>query len=571
MSGRVADGWRVGGHRFYPENWSTSVWGIFALFLTSPKGLAAAPFPSGVALKTAVDNCLAVDPTGVACCGTAVLAADCGPAGSVEMKDWDVSQVTSMGFLFLNGTWDRWFGDLEHPYSLFNADLSKWDVSNVRYMREMFALASGFNADISGWNTSQVYDMSGMFAFASTFNANISNWDTSSVTSLRHFLYEARTFSGDLSNWNVSKVTDMVHLFSYTTLFDGDISTWDVSSVTDMAQMFRGALAFKGGDLSAWNVSKVTDMGLMFNRATIFDGNISTWDVSTVTEMTQMFRGASAFKGDLSAWNVSNVTDTSSMFHEATAWLLIHTRIDGSSYQGNGPPSVWTRTAVPGSGASTLPPPPCAADSCGDCHFNDVCENVGCKWDDTVPANGEVAWCIAVPPPPPNATTSCGNYVILDGTSRDDTSQGCQDEYMTIPSGCVIAPRTDENIAMIAEYYWGTHGICLADGTCWWGLHGGGGAGTQDCSQGSDGFQTTTIDGEVAYMPPCCSERILLECTNSMSCVDVPPPSSPPPSPPPPPNRLIFGGDYESPATRYSVVTALVVSIINLYMTTKSR
>ena len=135
------------------------------------------------------------------------------------------------------------------------------------------------------------------------------------------------------------------------------------------------------------------------------------------------------------------------------------------------------------------------------------------------------------PPPPPNATDSCGNYVILDGTSRDDTSQGCQDEYMTIPSGCVIAPRTDENIAMIAEYYWGTHGICLADGTCWWGLHGGGDAGTQDCSQGSDGFQTTTIDGEVAYMPPCCSERILLECTNSMSCVDVPPPPPPPPPP----------------------------------------
>jgi hypothetical protein len=53
-----------------------------------------------------------------------------------------------------------------------------------------------------------------------------------------------------------------------------------------------------------------------------------------------------------------------------------------------------------------------------------------------------------------------------------------------------------------------------------------------------------------------------------------PPPSpspSPPPLPPPPPNRLIFGGDYESSATRYSIVTALVVSIINLYITTKSR
>jgi photosystem II stability/assembly factor-like uncharacterized protein len=54
------------------------------------------------------------------------------------------------------------------------------------------------------------------------------------------------------------------------------------------------------------------------------------------------------------------------------------------------------------------------------------------------------------------------------------------------------------------------------------------------------------------------------------NATDVPPPPPSTPSPPPP-NRLIFGGDYESSATRYSVVTALVVSIINLYMTTKSR
>ena len=44
------------------------------------------------ALKAAVDNCLAVDPTGVACCSH---GADCGAAGTVEMPDWDVSLVTT--------------------------------------------------------------------------------------------------------------------------------------------------------------------------------------------------------------------------------------------------------------------------------------------------------------------------------------------------------------------------------------------------------------------------------------------------------------------------------------------
>ena len=54
-------------------------------------------FPDSAALKTAVDNCLAVDPTGVACCNH---GADCGAAGTVEMPDWDVSLVTSMSELF---------------------------------------------------------------------------------------------------------------------------------------------------------------------------------------------------------------------------------------------------------------------------------------------------------------------------------------------------------------------------------------------------------------------------------------------------------------------------------------
>ena len=123
-------------------------------------------------------------------------------------------------------------------------------------------------------------------------------------------------------------------------------------------------------------------------------------------------------------------------------------------------------------------------------------------------------------------------YRILDGTPRDDTSEGCQDDYMTIPDDCVIAPNTPEVLELIAQHYWGTHGVCVDDGRCYWGLHGGGSVGNQDCSSSMNGFHTTTIGGETAYMPPCCSERILLECT-------TPPP--PAPSPPPP---LVFNAGF---------------------------
>ena len=46
--------------------------------------------------------------------------------------------------------------------SVFNGDISKWNVSNVRSMRYMFCI-SKFKGDISKWNTSNVENMDGMF------------------------------------------------------------------------------------------------------------------------------------------------------------------------------------------------------------------------------------------------------------------------------------------------------------------------------------------------------------------------------------------------------------------------
>ena len=80
-----------------------------------------------------------------------------------NLNDIDTSLIISMAGLFED--------------SSFNGDISKWNVSSVKYMTWMFA-NSKFNGDISEWNVSNVEDMNGMFA-GSEFKQDISNWKTS--------------------------------------------------------------------------------------------------------------------------------------------------------------------------------------------------------------------------------------------------------------------------------------------------------------------------------------------------------------------------------------------------------
>jgi len=140
---------------------------VRSLFLVACASLCGcaqgAPFTSKSALSTAIYWCLQEVPTGKDCCSSGL--ANCGPAGSTDMPDWDVSQVRSMEqlFLFKPG---------------FNQDISRWNTSQVVSMAGMFRGATLFDADISGWDVSLVTNMENMFASATHFDQDLSNWDT---------------------------------------------------------------------------------------------------------------------------------------------------------------------------------------------------------------------------------------------------------------------------------------------------------------------------------------------------------------------------------------------------------
>ena len=292
---------------------------------------------------------------------------------------WDVSKVTSFASMFFGAT--NFNNGDETTLSKIN-DWSINTVSNVN-MASMFVNASIFNRDISGWNVSKVTTFESMFQQAILFNngnntninpitlrSGIDGWDTSSVISMSAMFYVATTFNRDIGSWNVTKVTDFSGMFQIATAFNNGgsssinnwiintsanvsmnsmfnqnassvkqfnqpIGNWNVSRVTDMSSMFNansnGGQLFNQ-NLNTWNVSNVKNMSFMFSGAQSFNnGNLSglanqlTWDTSSCTNMANMFAINPAFNSNLGTgttpWNVSNVTNMSYMFYNDTATL----------------------------------------------------------------------------------------------------------------------------------------------------------------------------------------------------------------------------------------------------------
>ena len=142
----------------------------------------------------------------------------------------NTSAITDMSHLFDSGN-----------YPLNDIYISKWDVSNVKYMQFMFDGYENFNCDLSKWDVSNVKNMKGIFSWCIKFNC-------------------------DLSKWDVSNVTDMSFMFDNCKIFDCDLSSWDVSNVEDMSCMFSGCEKFEGKGLNKWNINKVRNMDFMFDN-----------------------------------------------------------------------------------------------------------------------------------------------------------------------------------------------------------------------------------------------------------------------------------------------------------------
>ena len=92
----------------------------------------------------------------------------------------DTSKIRNMSNLFFYKFFNR-----KQKSILKDIDISKWDVSNVENMGNMFEDFNSFNCDISNWNVSNVTNMMAMFDWCKYFTGKgLENWDVSNVTDM---------------------------------------------------------------------------------------------------------------------------------------------------------------------------------------------------------------------------------------------------------------------------------------------------------------------------------------------------------------------------------------------------
>ena len=164
----------------------------------------------------------------------------------IDISKWNVGSVTIFSDAFADTT--------------FNGDISEWDVSSGEDFSSMFACTPSFNKNLSMWNVGSGNKFDYMFGSNycpydySIFNGDITNWDMRNAERLMGMFQQNSEFNQDISGWNVEKVDVMAYLFEGATNFNQNISGWKPNKVRGLASMFRGATSFNQ-DLSSWDLS----------------------------------------------------------------------------------------------------------------------------------------------------------------------------------------------------------------------------------------------------------------------------------------------------------------------------
>jgi Mycoplasma protein of unknown function, DUF285 len=247
--------------------------------------------------------------------------------------------------------------------TLFNEDISSWDMSNATSLASMFEGAFAFDQDISSWNVSRVVSIDRMLYRAFAFNQNLCPWgarfnDLTAINVTDAFLETSCVDSGDpvldLSTGIVGPLCNDCSNLSQQTTATSDESVTDSPTgspsnlqiqfqptslpstsraldfdcfqdrvdlelalteyLTDNGQDTAVATRY-GWPINTWCVQNVSDFSRLFSpvnnldKAT-FNEDVSGWDMSRAVSLESMFEGNTFFNQDISSWNLGLNTQT---------------------------------------------------------------------------------------------------------------------------------------------------------------------------------------------------------------------------------------------------------------------
>ena len=114
---------------------------------------------------------------------------NCRALTSLDVSDWDTSNVTKMDSMFDMGNLTN---STNINKTLTELELSGWDTSRVTTMGNMFQNCRALTTlELSGWNTAKVTDMEQMFGGCRSLEVlNLSGWSTINVTKMTNMFYE---------------------------------------------------------------------------------------------------------------------------------------------------------------------------------------------------------------------------------------------------------------------------------------------------------------------------------------------------------------------------------------------
>ena len=112
-------------------------------------------------------------------------------------------------------------------------------------MTQTFHMATIFDRDLSSWNVSSVTTMRGMFSstqsFRNSFTTGIGNWDVRSVQDMTNMFNNAVAFNTDISKWPIGNVKSFNNMFSGASSFNQSLCAFGsiISKNATVAGMFR--------------------------------------------------------------------------------------------------------------------------------------------------------------------------------------------------------------------------------------------------------------------------------------------------------------------------------------------